>query len=366
MQTTIAFRAAMILGLLVSAVPVLASDPTVSQSCDAVWFMGLEAEFELHREAICSLAISPNARLLATGQTDGMVSLIDLVSRKVLWRRDADPTEAIGTLAVAFTRDAKSLVVASEVEGIAVWRVSDGVVCRSISESALRLDVDIATHFDQNHSRDALIGTTEKDLVSWSVSDGKTLMKIMGAGDNVASLSVAECGGLVAAGLDDGKVIVYEWASGTRVYEASVSEYCVCSVALSPNGQLLITADNSRVMCWDLRQRGKLWSSPGISGYCDAVAISPDGSKVVSGTAEESHFVIRDICSGTPVSTTRYGTKGESWTAFVFSSGGTHLAAGSDRGRVTVWRLPQPLDDQGQQRNETGGRGRKRIRSVPR
>lgn len=323
----------------------LATESEESKLC-----LTLETEFTLESGDgyVCSVDLSPDRRYVAVGDTSGTVVVRDLVCRKTVWQRDAHPSEAIGDVAVSFLRGGQTLLVASIVNGLELWRVADGTSLRVITASAMPFELPVATRYSANQSRQEVFGIAGDILVSWNASNGKLLNGIaQGAGRDVACLSATQNRNLVATGSIHGHVSVYAWPSGKKVFygpviceEHDVDKYPVRSIKLSPDGQLLVAGWNGGITCWDLKKKDRLWSCPGRCLYSDAIAISHDGSKLLCGTGG-AQFAVRDIRNGNLISTKRYGKDTENWTAFAFGERGSLAAAGSDDLSVAVWKVFQ-------------------------
>src|SRR5205814_1638738 len=83
------------------------------------------------QNGIWSVAFSPDGRLLASGQADGVVTLWDLASEHYLWSNAAHGGRQVPAL--AFSPDGELLVSGGEDARIQLWEVSSGELLGTLS-----------------------------------------------------------------------------------------------------------------------------------------------------------------------------------------------------------------------------------------
>jgi Protein kinase domain/Anaphase-promoting complex subunit 4 WD40 domain/WD domain, G-beta repeat len=192
------------------------------------------------RASVLSVALSPDARTLATGDLyGGRTSLWDVATGQ----RIITVTEpgSQGVAAVAFSPDGRTLATGDLSGGIYLWNVATGQ--------------HIATLTDSNQQVDAVAFSPD--------------------------------GTILATG--DGYSTVYLWRVTTRRRIAALtdpaSQSQIVKVAFSPDGRTLATGDNDgSTYLWDVatRQRIATLTDPSSKGVA-AVAFSPDGRIVATG-----------------------------------------------------------------------------------
>ena len=102
----------------------------------------------------------------------------------------------------------------------------------------------------------------------------------------------------------------------------------VTSIALSPNGQCIVSSTASSVYVWDVTT-GEMIAGPftGHKSVVTSVAFSPDGQYIVSGSWDETICVWNSI-TGEMVAGPFTGHK-NSVTSVAFSPDGQHIVSGS-------------------------------------
>jgi WD40 repeat protein len=75
-------------------------------------------------------------------------------------------------------------------------------------------------------------------------------------------------------------------------------ELDIISLAISPDGQTLVSGGDDEIMIWDLSTGQELGTLTGHSEHSDEVkslAISPDGQTLVSGSADNTIMIWRVV-----------------------------------------------------------------------
>jgi WD40 repeat protein len=184
----------------------------------------------------------------------------------------------------------------------------------------------------------------DKSVRFWDVLTGIELKQVFGISDRV-SVAFSPDGTSLAAASPDGTVRVLDVQTGSEVAVLRGHTGPVRAVAFSPDGHWLASAGDDRTV--------RLWSvQPGQSGQpvqitgapqvlqghraaVYAVAFSPDGTLLASGSQDASVFVW-EAASGVRVAALR-GVQRVFTVAF--SPDGTLLASGGDSRIIQVWDI---------------------------
>jgi RNA polymerase sigma factor (sigma-70 family) len=249
-----------------------------------------------HEEAVTALAISPKSNVLASVGREGTLRFWDLATQRESSRHRCSNV----TLALAFHRDGRSLVVGDTIGAIHRWHVEKGREDRTPAEQA-----------------------NELEWIAFA-PDGQTL---------------------ISAG--EGRIGLWEPLTGRprQFLDANIPHASpLFRKTLSPDGKLLATIDSTKgqILLFDVAT-GKLVRRLGEGGRRSlffSCIFSPDGSRVAGGSFVQDIVRVWDTASGKEL----LQLKGQSKTqALAFAPDGATLAAAtgwvnSDL-TVRLWRL---------------------------
>jgi WD40 repeat protein len=106
------------------------------------------------------------------------------------------------------------------------------------------------------------------------------------------------------------------------------------ALALAPDGRYLVAAVDYSAKVYDIAKRLELCELKGHKGQVWAVAASPDGETIATGSWDET-VKLWDARTGREVATFKWPI-GRVYS-LVFAPDGLRIAAGGDRGCVVVW-----------------------------
>jgi WD40 repeat protein len=138
----------------------------------------------------------------------------------------------------------------------------------------------------------------------------------------------------LASGSDDKTVMVWDTATGMRVYVLQGHKASVTSVAFSPDARLLASASKDKTVQLSLAATGeKLLSLEGHTDDVMCVAFSPDGKNVASGSKDKS-VIIWDAETGKKVGVLSGHKSGAFGLAFGMRD---MLVSSGDHGPIKFW-----------------------------
>ena len=207
-------------------------------------------------------------------------------------------------------------------------------------------------------------GSEDKTVKLWAVETGQNLATLQGHGESINSVAISPDGTKLASGSDDRTIRLWELPTGRALdtfSEENLNELQtddavdtktertmtrVKSVAFSPDGLILATLDENiggnlggdAIKLWDVgtgQFLTVLTDGTDFAGF--AVAFSPDGTKLASGSWGDFTVKLWDVSTRKHIATFP-GHIG--WVSSVaFSPDSTKLASVSFDGTVLVWDL---------------------------
>jgi WD40 repeat protein/tRNA A-37 threonylcarbamoyl transferase component Bud32 len=229
---------------------------------------------EGHAALVRHAAFSPDGRLLASGDADGVVKVWD--AGRSAWLRDLKGhTDSV--LWVAFSPDGKRLATASADETVKVWDVESGAELRTFAGHSDRVQC-VAFAPDGR-----LLASAGDDRIVrlWDPQTGRETLRLEGHEEFVNALAFSPDGIRLASAAEDSTARVWDLATGKEVHKLPGHRGGVRAVAFSPDGTRLATAGwEGRVKVWDAAKGKELLDLDGRGGGMVTLSFSPDGRRL--------------------------------------------------------------------------------------
>ena len=277
-----------------------------------------------------ALAVSPDGLLLVSSANtfDGGTKLFDALSGRVLKDLNAYDVDTL-----AFARDGKR-IVSGDPKFVKVWDAATGQLVRSFHVNSGEFN---AVSFSAN-GREVLSASAGLIQI-WRAESGQLVrtQRINPKSKTFDPLSrvVFSPDGhkLASYGISDSDLKIWDVASGRllRILEAgskipSVTLSKVASVTFSPDGMRVLAGSGRDLKLWDVSSGEILRNFEGRAHPINAIAVSPDGSHLVSGE-NDGVLKVWDTSSGQLVQTLSDGNP-SGVTSVVYSSDGYRLLSG--------------------------------------
>ena len=157
--------------------------------------------------------------------------------------------------------------------------------------------------------------------------------QIAGHEGHVLSVAFDIHGERIASGGSDNTARLWNVATGSEELSVTAKGGRVCAVAFAAGGEELLSTSNEVVHVWSARG-GRRTTLAGHTGSVWAVAVAPDGSRAVSGSADNTAYVW-DLASGRRLLTLQGHT---GWvTAVAYSPNAECIATGSTDNTCQLW-----------------------------
>jgi WD40 repeat protein len=247
--------------------------------------------FEGHSSTVWCLAVSPDGSRLASGGQDSTVRVWDVATgRELEQHRSHGPPNTVG--GIAFSPDGRRVLSTAWDAKLVVWDTEAHKVVSSYqAKTVLGSPVLLAG------GREALLCGQDKAIHHWDLAKGEELPPHWPAQSAAATMLRLSPDGrqLLEAGGPDGKVRLWQVATGKEVRTFAGHGEWVCGVAFSPTGDRALscyggTWDNGwhrgkdrTVRLWDVAT-GRQLMEP-LSGHLhwvSACAFTADGRRAIS------------------------------------------------------------------------------------
>ncbi|HEX4072328.1 MAG TPA: protein kinase, partial [Planctomycetaceae bacterium] len=284
--------------------------------------------FKGHTEGINSVAFSPDGKTLASASSDHTAKLWDVV------RGQEHVTLAVNTgrlFMVAFSPDGRLLAAGGDDNVIRVWDATSRVLRKSLVGHEGRV-TDLAFSPD---GRQLVSGSWDKTVKIWDLNGGKERATLRGHNSIVHAIAISPDGKLIASG--NSNIKIWDAVSGTGKFALHVakSNYPdTGGLAFSPDSRALASGSSDEIVnIWDMPSGRRRPALEGHTGYIRTVAFSPDGKLLAS--ADDASIRLWDFASGRSLHTLRGHTAPT--VSVAFSPDSRVLASASSDTTIKLW-----------------------------
>jgi WD40 repeat protein/tRNA A-37 threonylcarbamoyl transferase component Bud32 len=188
-----------------------------------------------------------------------------------------------GLAAVDFDPAGTCLAVVGQDEVIRIWDVATQTIVQNLTGHTGRCT---AVAYGPAGTDLLVSGGEDCKVLLWSLRQEKPRQPVVLAGhdDAVTCVAVTPDGKWVLSGSLDGTVRLWDSGGGKPVHKFDTGRGQVHTLALSGDGQRLVTGGQGGVLCvWDLKERRLLQTTPARGkDPVNRVAVTPDGRLAVS------------------------------------------------------------------------------------
>jgi WD40 repeat protein/uncharacterized caspase-like protein len=281
-----------------------------------------------HKDLIFALAFSHDGKILASAGFDE-IKLWDVATGKEL------QTFAAGDRAMAFSPDGKTLASGDSGGHITLLDVATGKKTRELVGHYV--ERKRATVDDETASR---LKNRESQYDPREAQNGLARVQVFramlaGQTEGVSSLAFSPDGHTLASGSEDKTVKLWDVATGQELKTLRGHAANVEAVAFSPDGQFLASGSwDHTVKLWNVTTGQELKMLAGHTGDVDTVAFSPDGKMLASG-GKDTDIILWDVTTGQQLPS----PWGHDFPvrSVTFSPDGKKLVSGGWDTKVIIW-----------------------------
>ncbi|WP_242717025.1 WD40 domain-containing protein [Microcoleus vaginatus] len=281
-----------------------------------------------HTNVVESVAFSPDGEILASASYDKIIKLWDVQTGECLKVLQGH-TESV--MSVTFNPDGNILASGSFDRTIRLWDIHTGECCK-ILQGHTKVVFAVAFH---PAGEMLASGSGDETLRLWNVDTGECLKTLQGHTKNVFSVAFDSAGEILASGSADKTVRLWNIGSGECLKTLEGHFDQVRSIALSPSGEILASGSfDQTAKLWDIRTGECLNTLQGHCNQVGSVAFHPAGEILVSGSYDQT-LRLWAINSGECLNTLQgHSTQVRS---VAFSPNGEILASGDDEQTIRLW-----------------------------
>jgi WD40 repeat protein len=291
---------------------------------------------------VSSVVLSPNGHTLAFQSDASTVQLVDMQTWKIKHTYDdSSDASSVDTairgrlllvksvLALAFSRDSKTVTGEVEQSGIKVWDTRTGEVKKEITDHE---DASSIVEISSNGTVAAEVG--EDNLRLWNLGRGEK-KTVPTPGGTISAIALSPDGQIVAIAhpnqimlLNTGTGELVQALSGQPAQQSKIS-----CMTFSADGRALATAEGIRIEIWDLTT-GQIKRTMTSAGNVTALSFAPDGRTFASAAGDGS-VSLWDLQTGTLG--LHLKKHSAAVNAIAFSNAGDLMATGGDDRSVIIW-----------------------------
>ncbi|PPK73917.1 WD40 repeat protein [Methylobacter tundripaludum] len=285
---------------------------------------------------ITSVAFNPDGTQLVSGSVGKALQLWDVASQKKAGLPPLLGHEAAVT-SVAFSPNGAIIVSGSEDQTVRLWDAKTG---EPVGEP-LKGHEDIVTSVAFNLGGNKIASSSQDQSIRlWDTKTGRPIRApLRGHSGKVSGVVFgpddSDDQWLASGGYDDNTLRL--WNLNATRWVGSGHDGTVAAIAYSPNGKFIVSGSYDKTLrLWDAKT-GEPVGEPlkGHQAGVSSVAFSPDGKLIVSGSYDKT-LRLWDAKTGDPLGKL---VKGHSAgiSSVAFSPDGERIVSGSDDGTVRLW-----------------------------
>lgn len=242
---------------------------------------------DAHKGWVNALAISKDGQLLISGSSDQSIKLWNPINGSHMQTIEA--THEGEVLAIAISPNGQIFASAGTDGTFKLWNRNG---TRRLTRKEHQEQVNVLA-FSPN-GQHIVSGSADRTIKIWDVQTGNRILTLKGHANAVLSLAFSPDGQTLVSGSSDNTIHIWDLKSGKRKYQLLGDPSWVRSVAINSSGQIFASSGETIGVWNDNEYSGTSNDfAPnntllGHSKYVSAIAISPDGETLISGSPDNT------------------------------------------------------------------------------
>jgi len=270
------------------------TDPTWQSG--SVKYLEIPAEIGGNSRPVRSLAFTPDGQSLVSGGVDKTIKIWNVETRSLI--RTLSPNPAQEVVTVALSSDGQTLASGCIDGTVRLWNWKTGKLLYLLSGHS-----NIVTSVAFSPDGQTLAsGSGDKTIRLWNVDDG-LLRQTITTQQFITTLAFNPLDDMLASAGVEMSVDLWDWTTGKLVRSLGRYASVIYAIAFSPDGQFLAFSpdaytgnisttesdqERNTLRLWDLQGRQIGQVLRGHTDYIDAVAFSPSGQTLISGSLDKT------------------------------------------------------------------------------
>jgi len=289
-------------------------------------------KYEDHKAVVYAMAFAPDGSALVSAAKDGAVWIRDVGGRRRALTEWGPLTQPVQS--VVYTPDGTTIIIGGSFGWIGLNQ--DGETSRDFGP----LKTPPVTALAMLDERTLVVGTGDRLKPSagtfelWDIVTGKKREPSFLEPNGVRAVAACPAKRMVAWATGHRKVCVWEIIRQQPIHFHQPKN-CL-AVALSPDGTQLAAAVDYSVKVYAIDKRRERVELKGHKGQVSAVAFSPDGATIATGSWDQT-VKLWDAATGRERTTFQWPI-GRVY-CLTYAPDGLRLAAGGDLGSIVIWDM---------------------------
>lgn len=287
-----------------------------------------------HTDGISAIVYSPDGHTVASAGRDGSVRLWAPATGECIQVLQGHAGEV---QALAFRPDGQLLASVGHDQKVHIWLLATGQRYRTFHCDTADLQ---SVHFHPDGNTIA-VNDQDHSIRFWKIESGRISRTLLGHTNTIQTLTFSPDGEILASGGWDRTIRLWNAHTGDLLYLLQGYQHAIASIAIGASlcagHQWLATGNADQILLWDTDVGEQVQTLRGHKAAVQAVAFHPNGTFLVSGSADRTVRLWQIGGQQSRLLQTLYGHTDDIMTVAFSPDGEFFASAGMDR-RIHLWQ----------------------------